>query len=322
MSNIKYSVFFLLALGCFFTSCQQPGGEGPGSEFMPDMAHSVANEANVYTNYSFNTWENSVKDLKETSTPRLPVDGTVARGFANKDAMDHHTGQATTNAISIPVNGSVPYYYADTEEERARAAREIIKNPFAIDSMGLVRGKHLYDIQCGICHGKKGDGNGWLVDEANPNVKYGAAPANFLQDTFYNSSNGRFYHAIMHGKNVMVNYADKLSYKERWEVIHYVRALMAKGKKATYDHTTNTFTSNAADTPCCPTGQWKYDAAMKVKQMAEHKSHDMGHGTGHGHDGGHGETHGEGHGHDGDAGHGGNHDSHDGHGHGESHDGH
>jgi len=251
--------------------------------------------------------------LKETSTPRLPVNGTVARGYANKEAMNHHTGQATTNAISIPVNGSVPYYYKDTEEERSRASREIIKNPFPIDSMGLVRGKRLYDIQCGICHGTRGGGNGWLVDEANANAKYPAAPANFLQDTFYNSTNGRFYHAIMYGKNVMGGYADKLSYKERWEVIHYVRSLMAKEKKVTYDQTANALTSNAVNTPCCPTGQWRHDAAQKAKYMAEHKTHG---GTGHGHDGGHGHN---GHdGHSGDAGHGDGHD-HDTTGHGEGH---
>jgi predicted peroxiredoxin len=31
----------------------------------------------------------------------------------------------------------------------------------------------------------------------------------------------------MHGKNVMLSHADKLSHDERWKVIHYIRSLQA-----------------------------------------------------------------------------------------------
>ncbi len=309
MSNIKYSILFLVAFTVLFTACQQPGGNSPGSEFMPDMAHSIAYEANVNTNYYHNTWdEASVKTLKELSTPGLPVKGTIPRGHAGSADPSHHNGTATTNAISIPVNGSVPYYYKDTDEERARAMNEIIVNPFPIDSHSMVKAKALYEIQCGICHGDNGDGNGWLVDEKNVNAKYEAQPAIFLQDTFYNSSNGRFYHSIMHGKGVMGGYADKLSYKERWDVIHYIRSLMAQALEKEYSHMANTYTSNAADKPCCPNGQWRHDAAKMA--MGAGQDSGAGHGGG-GHDGD-GE-HVEDSGHDGDTGHEDGHD-HDGEG--------
>ena len=50
------------------------------------------------------------------------------------------------------------------------------------------------------------------------------APANLISDDIhFNSSNGRYYHSIMYGKNVMGGYADKLSYEERWQVIHHIR---------------------------------------------------------------------------------------------------
>ena len=328
MSNIKYSVYFLLAFFGFFTACQQPGANDPGSEFMPDMAHSVANEANVMNDYSFNTWEEaSTKSSKETSMPRLPVSGTIPRGYAGKGDASHLNGTATINAMAIPANGSVPYYYEDTEEERSRAANEIRTNPFPIDSHSLIRGQVLYNIQCGICHGGSGNGNGWLVDEVNPNAKYPAAPANFLQDTFYNSTNGRFYHAIVYGKNVMGGYTDKLSYKERWEVIHYIKSLMAKSTEKEYNHMVNTFSNNANDTPCCPNGQWRHDGVKKVVaqnsiQDGIHGPAGSSHGSGNGHDGdgGHGEGNHEIHEHGGE-----NHNDHEGHdndsGHSENHDG-
>ncbi len=222
---------------------------------MPDMGHSVAYESNVYGYYHFNTWDSaSVAKRKLLSNPRLPVHGTIPRGYAGISylqdpaaqaaLLDHMHGMTSVNEIAVPMNGNVPYYYKDTEEERVRASAQIISNPFPITAAGLAHGKELYDIYCGICHGANGDGAGYLVSDENTKAVYPAQPANFLQDTFLHSSNGRFYHGIMFGKNVMGSYADKLSYEERWQVIHYIRALQAKDKKLVYDDKSNTL--NAA----------------------------------------------------------------------------
>lgn len=70
--------------------------------------------------------------------------------------MDEHLrGMTSLNEIGVPINGSVPYHYQDTEEERARATAEIIENPYPITDAGLVRGKDLFIINCAICHGEK-----------------------------------------------------------------------------------------------------------------------------------------------------------------------
>jgi mono/diheme cytochrome c family protein len=153
-------------------------------------------------------------------------------------------GRNAINAISVTLNGHVPYYYDDTEEERVRASEEIIENPYPITKDGLARGKELYNTFCGICHGEKGDGLGYLVRDPNPATGdpggvYPAAPANFLVGDLATASNGRYYHAIMYGKNVMGGYADKMSFEERWQVIHYIRTLQAADVKATYDEMEN-----------------------------------------------------------------------------------
>lgn len=209
-------------------ACSPAGGNRTGHEFMPDMVHAVGYEANFYSYYYFNRW-GSEEDYKKFANPRLPVKGTIARGY---------TGMTASVAGMIP-NGAVPYYYGDTEDERGKAAKEITLNPFPITAKGLANGKILYDVNCGICHGSKGDGAGYLARDGG---KYPVAPANFNQDTFYNSSNGRYYHAIMYGKNMMGAYADKLSYEERWQVIHYIHSLQAKEKKLQYDENGNTYT--------------------------------------------------------------------------------
>lgn len=259
ITNFLIVVITIIALN----SCSRPDGDFGGSEYMPDMAHSIAQEANVYTYYKYNTWDDeSTIKLKDLANLHDPVKGTIPRGYAgvafaasdaDRNAMEKSLhGMNSLNEMSIPMNGSVPYYYEDTEDERNRAMAEIIENPYPITEDGLAKGKDLFTINCAICHGDKGNGLGYIVDDSkNNNVKYPAAPANFTTDAFLTSSNGRFYHAIMYGKNVMGAFSDKLSYEERWQVIHYIRSLQAKSNGTAYNQLENTL-NPAYGTPAGP----------------------------------------------------------------------
>ncbi|MEY3367021.1 MAG: hypothetical protein RI973_176 [Bacteroidota bacterium] len=231
-------------------SCQQAGKNSTGSEFIPDMAHSIAYESNVLSNYSLNTWDKESKfTRRELSAPRLPVSGTIPRGFAGVAAHDGSFGSAEQAVLytmerskfekgfAYTQNGSTPYYFPDTEEGRTAATEQLKYNPYPITADGLARGKELYEIFCGICHGEKGDGAGYLVRDDGG--KYPAQPANLLDSQYLWSPNGRYYHALIYGKNAMGGYPDKLSYEERWQVIHYVRSLQAASKNVKYDAQVN-----------------------------------------------------------------------------------
>lgn len=275
----KYCLILAIALFVMLQSCQQPGGNTTGSEFMPDMGHSIAYEANYYNYYYNNTW-GTQEDYYDFAKPRLPVEGTVPR--------------QKSSSIRIPnAPETEVYYYDDTEEDRALATAEIIDNPYPITDEGLARGKELYNIFCGICHGEKGDGLGYL---ARDDGAYPVAPAILISDEFIASSNGRFYHSIMYGKNLMGAYKDKISYEERWQVIHYIRSLQAKEKKLVYNQFENTL--NDIDRP-----------AGEIVQVAElDGSGDMMHKDG--------EHHSDDHEHEGDSGdH--SHDDHGSHSHDE-----
>jgi hypothetical protein len=250
--NTFKNLSYLLFAGLFFIACSGPIGNQTGHEYMPDMAHSVAIEANAYDDYWANSWDKeSVISRKKTSIPGLPVQGTIPRGYTgiamagNSELamMSLLNGESSNNAIRTPVNGNVPYYYKDTEDERLRAIKDITKNPFPITKAGLEKGKELYLIYCGICHGEKADGAGYLVRDDGG--KYPAQPAILVSDDFINSSEGRYYHAIQYGRNAMGGYTDKLSYEERWQVIHYIRSLQADAKSLKYNDTENTLNSNA-----------------------------------------------------------------------------
>ncbi len=256
-------LFLSLALAAVVTSCSEADGDFPGSEYMPDMAHSVAMEANTYNYYYYNTWnDRSTIPLGELVYPKYTVKGTVPRGYAGsyspgmrppatlEDAesmLGSIVDYTHPNAMSIPTNGHVPYYYDDTPEGREAAIADNASNPFPITETGMVRGANLYNIFCAICHGEAGNGLGYIYDtDQNPQAKYPAAPASFLRPEFLEASNGRYYHAIMYGYNVMGAYADKMNYEERWQVIHYIRSLQAKENGTEYSETVNTFNTSVA----------------------------------------------------------------------------
>lgn len=234
----KGRLFLLLGIiGLFVLSrvaCNKSDGNHPGYEYMPDMGHSIAYEANVDNYYSLNRWS-SEEEYMKYAQPRKPIAGTVPRGEAglvglqgeSKDAMMAHLE-------GKPINGNVPYYYGNTEEERTLAMNDpkISRANYmpTITEGEMAQAKELYDIFCGICHGEKGDGAGYLVRDGG---KYPAAPSNYLNEEFLAATDGRYYHAIMHGKNVMGAYKDKVSFKERWMIIHYIRSLQHKATDTT-----------------------------------------------------------------------------------------
>ncbi len=241
MKNLHhlFIAFILVASILAFSGCSTSEGDSTGHEYMPDMGHSVAYEANVINEYFAHTWDDNPngQTRRELSMPRKPVSGTVPRGYASvalansPQARQAAMARLMNERIPIPMNGSAPYYYGDTDDERLRATAEITQNPFSATDARLKSGKELYVIYCGICHGDGGGGDGYLVRDDG---KYPAQPANLLEDKFVNTTDGQYYHAIMYGKNVMGGYSDKLSYEERWNVIHYIRSMQAKAGGGSY----------------------------------------------------------------------------------------
>ena len=93
--------------------------------------------------------------------------------------------------------------------------------PIEISSTAMEAGEQLYNINCAVCHGQTGDGNGVLK---NPRYGYGTI-ANLLDTRIKGLSEGDIFNTITWGKNTMGAYGLKLRPEERWQVVLYVRAL-------------------------------------------------------------------------------------------------
>lgn len=85
----------------------------------------------------------------------------------------------------------------------------------------LARGQNRFNIYCSPCHNYDGKGNGLVAQRGFSN------PPNLMENA-KNLSDGRIFHIISAGQNIMSSYADKTSELDRWAIVHYIRA-MQKG---------------------------------------------------------------------------------------------
>ena len=108
------------------------------------------------------------------------------------------------------------YSYANTNDGYNSALKNL-KTDLSSSEIDLKRGKELYEIYCGICHGNKGAGQGKLVkrEKILGVPSYADRPI----------TTGSIYHVIYYGKNSMGSYANLLNEEERWQVTAYVEAL-------------------------------------------------------------------------------------------------
>jgi len=192
LSKLILPVSALFAGGLFLQSCTSDP-LSPGVEYMPDMYRGPAYE--VYGESPFSENGSSLK----------PVAGTVPR--FNDETLPYYE----------------PYQYPNTNEGY-EAAGLGLTNPYPATEAILEKGKAIYTNFCIHCHGEKGDGNGILVQRD----KYAGVPS-YYSEALKTLPEGKMYHTIYFGKNMMGSHASQINYAERWAVIQYVQKLRADG---------------------------------------------------------------------------------------------
>lgn len=84
----------------------------------------------------------------------------------------------------------------------------------------LARGKNRYNTFCSPCHNYDGKGNGLVVQKGFPN------PPSLMENS-KSYSDGKIFHIISAGQNIMPSYADKTNEIDRWAIVHYIRAIQS-----------------------------------------------------------------------------------------------
>jgi len=93
-------------------------------------------------------------------------------------------------------------------------------NPIPADEVSLSRGKTLFTINCVMCHGETGEGNG-SVSGLIANK-----PANLTSIITRSKVDGALFMTLTNGvEGKMPPMVENLTVRDRWDVINYVRTL-------------------------------------------------------------------------------------------------
>ncbi len=123
---------------------------------------------------------------------RPRVEGTVARGelHANQQLNTGMTGKEPSKTFPFPVTRQV-----------------------------LERGQERYGIYCSPCHGTLGDGYGVVVQRGL------RAPPSYHIPRLREAPPGHFFDVITNGFGAMASYGARITPRDRWAIIVYIRAL-------------------------------------------------------------------------------------------------
>lgn len=147
---------------------------------------------------------------------RLPVPGTVARGWLREDphlyrGIGPDGGFATT--LPMPLS------------------RELVE-----------RGHQRYDIFCSPCHGRLGDGLGMIVQRGFKQ------PASFHEARLREMPYGYYFDVMTNGFGEMSSYRAQVPVEDRWAIAAYVRALQLS-RQVPQDQLTAAERRELEDTP-------------------------------------------------------------------------
>jgi len=191
----------ILAAGALIASASGCQKRQPALEYMPNMAYGPRLAAQA---------EDPLRP--GYSVERPPVEGTVPRDLT-------------------------PYRFAQADTTQAMAA---LVNPLPRTAEVIGRGQRVYMNTCVVCHGPRGDGQGY-IEPLYPQ------PPLLFSDKVRNWPDARIFHIITRGQNLMPSYASQILPEDRWAVVHYVRALQRAARPLPQDLPAKARAAGAAD---------------------------------------------------------------------------
>jgi len=205
--NFLGTVCVAVALTTAVTACGDGTTRSAGWEF----------SRNMYDPLAYNP-DQPNPNFENKQTAQLPPAGTNPVGFDR-------------------------FEFANTMEDYERAGAEL-QNPLPITAENLAKGEHLFLVNCAVCHGKEGKGDGSITKDRSVTDSRGTRqlenfppPPSYARSTGANSSRGgamaglsagKIYHTIYYGLNTMGSHASQLDSEERWHVVMYVQELQKK----------------------------------------------------------------------------------------------
>ncbi|MEY5069804.1 MAG: hypothetical protein RLZ47_1666 [Bacteroidota bacterium] len=191
MNRLRLSGIASLAIATTLLLAACGGKQSPGWEFARNMYDPIA----------YNP-DQPNKNFKDGKTAQLPPANTTPVGFDKPE-------EAYPNTL-----------------EGYQAAGSNLSNPLPVNIQTLEEGKSLYLNMCSQCHGLTGKGDGAIVK-----MQKFPAPPSYATGTssrggaMKDLTDGKIYHTITYGVNLMGAHRNQITPTERWKIVMYVHEL-------------------------------------------------------------------------------------------------
>ena len=96
-----------------------------------------------------------------------------------------------------------------------------LRNPTTASAASLMNGRKYYQINCAVCHGDAGMGDG-------PASKLGVPGISLVNDITKGRTDGYIFGMIRNGRGLMPSY-NRIEDPDRWDVVNYIRGLQGAG---------------------------------------------------------------------------------------------
>ena len=152
--------------------------------------------------------------------PRRPVEGAVPMGFemptktANARLQPDSERPAVGNHERLAFTEGPTYY--DTGMMGDQWGTGI---PLEVTQELMDKGRERFTINCQVCHGATGGGNGVTSQYGLANI------ANYHLEKYLKMADGEIYYTITNGHNSMNGYGANITVHDRWAIVCYIRAL-------------------------------------------------------------------------------------------------
>ncbi len=123
---------------------------------------------------------------------------------------------------SVPITGTAMAGYQVSYQPLPGTIDSLagIPNPTPVSDASLANGRKYYQINCAVCHGDAGAGNG-------PATQYGVFPWALSNGHALTLSDGYIFGMIRNGRGNMPPY-NRIEEMDRWDVVNYVRGLQGR----------------------------------------------------------------------------------------------
>ncbi|HEU4748664.1 MAG TPA: cytochrome c, partial [Gemmatimonadaceae bacterium] len=128
--------------------------------------------------------------------------------------------------MSVPTNGTAIAGYQVSYGALPATIDSMagLANPVAATDTSIANGRMYYQINCAVCHGDRGVGDG-------PATRFGMPGISIVTDITRSRTDGYLFGMIRNGRGLMPPY-NRIEEADRWDVVNYLRGLQGAGGRS------------------------------------------------------------------------------------------